>query len=891
MALEPGKRVGSYEVVEPIGSGGMGEVWRATDSALKRDVALKVLPQAFVEDRDRLARFRREAEILASLNHPNIATIHGLEQADGQTVIVMELIAGPTLADRLEEGPIPSHEVMGIALQVAAALEAAHEKGIVHRDLKPANVKLRPDGTIKVLDFGISKPIDPMGISGGTAVAATPAVTQTGIILGTAAYMSPEQARGRFVDQRTDIWAFGCLLFEMLTGQPAFAGEDVMAILARVIDRDTDLSSMPGTISPAVRHTIRLCLQKDPRTRIADIRDVRLALEGAFETDIGSVREARIEAPPWRRAAALLSMLLLGLIVAGSAVWIMRAPEPPQVTKFEHRLPDGVTFGNLLDPVIAVSPQGDMIAYAAGNAVWVRSLDDLEARRLDQLEEFFPMHLVFAPDAKSLAYWSPATRRLMRVDVSGGSAVPITTTNGTPMQPSWAPTGDILFSQVGQILQVPANGGEEPRLLTATPGLPNHPILLPGEKWLLYGLDSSIRAYELETGESMELFPGMLPHYVGSGHLVYFDDGGLLARTFDPETATYGGAVSVVENVLRVAAGSAPQFALSESGTLVYLEGESAGQAASSALAIADTSGNIELLNLPERAYQGVSVSPDGLRIALSIADANDDSEIFIYDLSGQSEIRQLTNSGGIHDFPSWKDARTVLFSSNRDGNRRIYEQSIEGGSATPLTTPRAEGDEHNLPVISPDGKLVFTSSVPVATIMIKAFDGEPEPLINHGTVQAAGSFSPDGAAIAYVAITNSTSPRVYVARYPPEVMPYPADAAGVPVSPADSIGLWSDWLTSEREGVHTLIYQDPNLRNLNAVDVALPAIAFSNRRTLENISVNPGEKGFAPIPGTNRFVVIMTNGNGADAEEPPEVAQRVIVIRNFQELLKERVR
>jgi serine/threonine protein kinase len=281
MSISPGTRFGAYAIVEPIGSGGMGEVYRARDTELKRDVAVKVLPASFAADADRLARFRREAEILASLNHANIAQVYGLEQADGELLIVMELVEGPTLADRIKEGPIPPDEAMNIALQVVSALEAAHANQIVHRDLKPANVKVKDDGTVKVLDFGISKSIDPQAIS-GSPVMTTPAVTETGVILGTAAYMSPEQARGKFVDQRTDVWAFGCLLFEMLTGQPAFGGEDVMLTLARVLDRDTDLSSMPKTISPAVRHTIKLCLEKDPRKRMADIRDVRLALEGDF---------------------------------------------------------------------------------------------------------------------------------------------------------------------------------------------------------------------------------------------------------------------------------------------------------------------------------------------------------------------------------------------------------------------------------------------------------------------------------------------------------------------------------------------------------------------------------------------------------------------------------
>jgi serine/threonine protein kinase len=364
MALVPGTRFGTYEVVEPIGSGGMGEVYRATDTSLKRDIALKVLPPDFVNDSDRLARFQREAEVLASLNDTNIAQVFGLEKADGQMAIIMELVEGSTLADRIGEGPIPPDEAMGIALQVLAALEAAHTKGIVHRDLKPANVKVTDDGIVKVLDFGISKPIDPSVVSGGTPVATTPAMTQTGVILGTAAYMSPEQARGKFVDQRTDIWAFGCLLFEMLTGQPAFGGEDVMAILARVIDRDTDLSPVPTAISPAVRETIRLCLQKDAKRRIADVRDVRLALAGEFESR--RQQTAEIAHPFWRRAFPIISAVLVAVVLTWAVSSSLRPEsDPPLLTQFAIELPHDIALNGLTASIVAVSPRGNLIAYGA----------------------------------------------------------------------------------------------------------------------------------------------------------------------------------------------------------------------------------------------------------------------------------------------------------------------------------------------------------------------------------------------------------------------------------------------------------------------------------------------------------------------------------------------
>jgi serine/threonine protein kinase len=373
VALETGTRFGSYEVAERIGSGGMGEVYRATDTELKRDVALKVLPQAFVEDADRLARFQREAEILASLNHANIAQIYGLEKASDQTVIVMELVEGPTLADRLEAGPIPPDEAMEIALQVATALKAAHGKQIVHRDLKPANVKVRNDGTVKVLDFGISKPVDPQAIS-GAPVMTTPAVTQTGVILGTAAYMSPEQARGKAVDQRTDIWAFGCLLFEMLTGQPAFGGEDMMAILARVIDRDTDLSSIPRTISPAVRHTIKLCLEKNPDKRISDIRDVRLALGGAFESELPRIAGVAAATPLWRRVLPVAAAVVVTSAVVGLGDLLSLRPEPGGVVRFDYDLPEGQVPRGASGPIVALSPDGRRFAYNTADGIYLREI-------------------------------------------------------------------------------------------------------------------------------------------------------------------------------------------------------------------------------------------------------------------------------------------------------------------------------------------------------------------------------------------------------------------------------------------------------------------------------------------------------------------------------------
>ncbi len=343
MSISPGTRFGSYQVAEPIGSGGMGEVYRARDTTLGRDVAIKVLPTSFSNDAMRVARFEQEAKTLASLNQANIAHIYGLERSDGNTGIVMELVDGQTLVDRITEGPIPVGEALRIAAQIADALEAAHERAIVHRDLKPANVKIRPDGTVKVLDFGIAKALDPRFLTGpGPAALTTPAMTEAGFILGTAAYMSPEQARGKFVDQRTDVWAFGCVLYEMLTGKPAFLGEDVTSTLARVLEVGANLSALPTGVPPAVRRTLELCLEKDARKRIADMRDVKLALAGTFATGA--------PAQPQRQRALPIAAAVVGAaLLAGAAAWLLKpapAPDPKIVTRFNYTLPAGVSFSS-----------------------------------------------------------------------------------------------------------------------------------------------------------------------------------------------------------------------------------------------------------------------------------------------------------------------------------------------------------------------------------------------------------------------------------------------------------------------------------------------------------------------------------------------------------------
>ena len=435
MSLAPGARLGTYEIVALIGAGGMGEVYRARDGKLTRDVALKILPPLFARDPERLARFSREANLLATLNHPNIAAIYGFESSDHSPALVLEMVEGPTLADRIARGPIPLEDALPIARQIADALEAAHAQGIVHRDLKPANIKVRDDGTVKVLDFGLAKAMAVDSSSGVVPLSPTitsPAATAMGTIMGTAAYMSPEQARGRAVDKRSDIWAFGAVLYEMLTGRRAFDGEDVSYTLANILKGEPDWSALPAGTPPAIERVLRRCLTKDPRLRTHDVADVRIELDERASADAATVHVAaggRSGSLKGFERMAWLGVALALAAIAGFALWRGRAPEPvaQPVLRFQIPPPDKHSFGALggagagLVTVSALSPDGTRLVFYAADqsgkgALWLRALDSFEARRLPETEEAFQPF--WSPDSQSIAFF--AGRRLYRLDLAAG---------------------------------------------------------------------------------------------------------------------------------------------------------------------------------------------------------------------------------------------------------------------------------------------------------------------------------------------------------------------------------------------------------------------------------------------------------------------------------------
>ena len=532
MSLEVGSRLGPYSVTAKIGEGGMGEVYRARDTKLDRDVALKVLPQAFTDDPDRLARFEREAKVLASLNHPNIGHIYGLEEAEGQRALVLELVEGPTLADRIAQGPIPLDEALPIAKQIAEALEAAHEAGVIHRDLKPANIKVREDGTVKVLDFGLAKALDttPQG-DPSQSPTLTAAATQMGVIMGTAAYMSPEQARGKPVDKRADIWAFGAVLFEMLSGHRAFSGVDATDVLAAVVRSEPEWTLLPATFNTRLREVVERCLEKDVRNRWHDIADVRVDIQGG----LSGASSKRVEPAGgvarggWQSTVISVAALALGLLI-GAVGWDLRPPKQRATVRFSHALHGGERFLAVnSNSTVAISSDGSTIAYSTGG-LNTRAMDALEATELVGGSEI-PVAPFFAPNGEWLGYWSLTESQLKKVPVTGGAPVALATTNQPRGTPFWGSDDTIIYAQNDGILRISANGGS-PELLVPGNGLASPQILPDGQSILFSeatGDTSNVVILSLESEERHVVAQGVGPRYVPTGHLAYLLDDVLCA--------------------------------------------------------------------------------------------------------------------------------------------------------------------------------------------------------------------------------------------------------------------------------------------------------------------------------------------------------------------------
>jgi Tol biopolymer transport system component len=798
MPILTGERLGPYEILSAIGAGGMGEVYQAHDTRLGRDVAIKVLPEAFAHDPERLSRFQREAKMLAALNHPNIATIYGLEQANGASYLVMELVPGETLQQRIvREGALAVDEALAIAKQIAEALEAAHEKGIIHRDLKPANVKVTPEGKVKVLDFGLAKAFAGDGVNEDPANSPTlsMAATMHGVILGTGAYMSPEQAKGKAVDKRTDIWAFGCVLYELLCGRPAFEGEDITEILAAVVKTEPDWSRLPESTPPPIRILLRRCLRKDRRQRLQDAAGVRIEIEETLAAPATAVAATAPASKGWRERLAWASAALLALTTIAFAIaFVLRAPKPPQPLQAmrlnaEIGADAGLPTGGGANAVL--SPDGARLALVAAGSdqkrhLYVRPLDQSLAAALSGTEN--ARDPFFSPDGQWIGFF--ADGKLKKISVQGGAAITLCDVVDD-RGGSWGDDGMIVFTpdSNGAALSKVSSAGGTPQPLTGLDkqaGEETHrwPQVLPGSKAVLFTSnthgnnyeDADIVVYSIASGKRKTLQQGgFYARYLPSGHVVYMHEGTLFAVPFDLQRLEVTAQPApILEGVVTGPGVGGAQFSFSDSGNLVYVAGVTGFQNVS--IYWMDHEGKFTSLRETPANYFNPTFSPDGKRLALEIFDGKR-RDIWVYEWE-RDTLTRLTFAGQRNSNPAWTS----------DGQRIVYSAQEKGGMSN-LWWIRADGagDAQRLAEWKgsqfptswrPDGKfLAFYQENPgtsydIMTLPMEGDErsgwkpGEPKPFANGPFNEAAPAFSPDGRWLAYHANESGNS-EVYVQPFP----------------------------------------------------------------------------------------------------------------------------
>ena len=770
MPLAPGIRIGPYEISAQIGEGGMGEVYRATDTALPRLVAIKVLPPAVAADPDRLSRFDREARTLASLNHPNIAVIHGVERSEGTLAIVMEFVEGPTLADRIEPGPIPVEEALAIARQVADALEAAHEQGIVHRDLKPANIKLTRNGTVKVLDFGLAKTMTP--VVAPALASAGPTVTlsgktEVGAVLGTTSYMSPEQAKGLPVDQRCDVWAFACVLYEMLTGRRAFSGTTTADTIAAILERDVEWSHLPASTPASVRTLLRRALAKDPRRRLHHIADARLELDEAHAAPERTTTESGRVPWPW------IAFASIALIAIAVGAWRVSSASSTVVTTPAARLsfvPEPALSAKALSP-LAMSPDGQHIAYVGGreDLIYIRDIDRFDARALPGTEG--ADMLAFSPDGQWIAFQTDD--KVKKVGLSGGPPITIAeSAEGHGI--GWESNDSILFGpgRATGIWRVPAAGGQPQQVTKVQPGenSEQHPEGLPGGQAILYrvntGAGLQIYAQSLTTGERHLIDRGANPHYLRSGHIAYVQDGRLIIAPFDVARLEKTGPQTVVLTDVRQTENETAQLALSQAGSLAYVPAGGGGR--TDTLVWVDSSGAETPTTITSEGFRRPRLSPDLQHVIVRLGTGNL-GDLWVYDLASNRRNRVTFN--GASQFPLWEPGggRMILSSRQDDGSFQIVMKTLDGAAPdTAFVTPRGT----NYPLSwSPDGRFVATVSVDPETnsdIWVLTLGASPawKPFLQTKFREGAPTFSHDGRLIAYVSDQAGRS-EIYVRPFP----------------------------------------------------------------------------------------------------------------------------
>ena len=909
------QRIGPYQIEAWIGAGGMGEVYKALDTKLNRQVAIKVLLPAVADDPDRLARFSREAQVLASLNHPHIAQIHGLEDAGGVPALVMELVDGPTLADRIASAAIPVGEALSIATQIAEALEAAHKQGIIHRDLKPANIKVREDGTVKVLDFGLAKALDSTGssvVAAGVEAPVSPTLgvnaTDAGLILGTAAYMSPEQARGKVLDRGADLWAFGCVLYEMLTGRRAFDGESRTDVMEAVVKNEPDWTMLPAETPATVRTLLRRCLTNDRTRRLDSAAAARLEIHDAL-TAPAAETPVRGAAPRRFLLVALTTAAGVALVTAIVA-WILTgsAPQAPALSsRFAIVTPPAQPL-NVSSSArdLALSPDGRHLVYraggstSAGSPLMLRAIGRLDARPLANVGNAYAPF--FSPDSQWIGFFEWG--EIKKVAIAGGPIITIGPFTGAPLGASWGDDNTIVFATDDTstgLWRVSANGGP-PTILTrpdAAQRESDHafPSVLPGAQHVLFTIAAAGRAdsaqiavLDMRTGERKTLVRGgNQAEYIDDGdsgqggHLIFAVAGTLSAVRFDPVRLDVGGDPVTVERVMMKPSGAAG-YAVSRLGTLVYVPDGAVEPTPKSSLVWVDRKGREEPLNAPPAAYGPPRVSPDGTHVVVRILDRGN-AEVWIWDLARKA-FRQLTFSPGMDGLPLWTpDGRRIIFMSARAGALNLYSQAVDGGTVDRLTTSAIPQWPTS---ITRDGTRLFGFEVGPNTTRdvflvqlsnptrFGPIPSPAEPLAQklfHGTF---AEISPDGRFLAY----QSEESRPFEVH----VRPFPqVDSDRWQVSTQG--GTRPAWSRNGRE----LFYIDESMR-LIAVPVRTSGPTFSMgspAKVFDTRYAQPDPaRHYDVSPDGQRF--LMLKESTADRNATPA---NMVVVEHWWEELKSRVR
>ena len=904
--LKPGTCLGPYRVDALIGAGGMGEVYRAHDTKLNRDIALKVLPESLTHDSDRLARFTREANVLASLNHPNIAAIYGLEDGAEVQALVLELVQGPTLADRIAAGPLALPEAIAIAQQIAAALAVAHEHGVIHRDLKPANIKVRDDGTVKVLDFGLAKPVqgDPSPSSSSQAPPLmSPVVTAAGVVVGTAAYMSPEQTKGRSAGKRTDVWAFGCILYEMLTGRRAFDGVDAADTFASVLKSEPDWARLSNDTPTPIRRLLRRCLEKDSSRRLSDLADARLELDEALAVPSDATPERRhaVTTRVQPAAAWVVSAILTLALISVIAVWRpWRAAPLPVSRHLSVDIGADAFLGQSVNgvPQLAISPDGSMLAFVGERD----GVERLYLRRLGQLQAL-PLLTgsvsdpFFSPDGQWLGFFSVGDRKLKKIRVAGGTPVAICDVDiFSARGASWGDDDSIVFNPWSgpwtSLLRVPAAGGKPERLSTLATGEVSHrwPQMLPGAHAVLFaafgtqgGIEaSSILAQRLPFGPSQTVLRGAhFARYLRSGHLVYAQGSTLFVVPFDVDRLEVTGQpVAIVEGVTTYKVSGASLFDISDSGTLVYVGGEVIGTDAP--MLWMRRNGTTTPMQAVPRDWRAPQFSPDGKRIAFHVDDGRK-LEIYTYEWA-RDFMTRLTSDPALNSNPVWSpDGRTIVFSSSRGATQlaNLYWAAADGSAEIHHLI---ESERRQIPTSwHPSGKyLEFDEQisphewnlmvVPMEVSPLGWKAGTPAPIVSRIGQRPLGVFSPDGRWLAYTSSESGRS-EVFVRSFPGPGPEWQVSTSG---------GWSATWSRRRNE----LMYVSPD-SHVMIVSYAIEGNTFRagppQTWSAEPINGRPAWRWFDLHPDGDRIV--------ASGELGPRTnVDKVVVVTNFFDEVRARL-